>query len=75
MRRGAHDRFTSSFICFPQFIGSVKFFAIKHQSKVSLAFACNYISIAIHLITRWHSLRSTSLSDDPRCLAVTVLSL
>jgi hypothetical protein len=59
----AHDEFSSSFICFPQFIGSVKFFAIKHPSKVSTAFACNNNSIAIHLITRWHSLRSTSLSD------------
>lgn len=74
MRWGAHDEFSSSFICFPQFIGSVKLFAIKHPSKVSLAFACNYNSIAIHLITRWHSLRSTSLSGVSRCLAVTVLS-
>jgi hypothetical protein len=32
---GAHDDFSPSFICFPQFIGSVKYFAIKHQLKVS----------------------------------------
>ena len=71
---GAHDEFTSSFICFPQFIGSVKFFAIKHQLKVSMAFASNTVSTAIHTITVQYSLRSTSLSDVSRCLTVTVLS-
>jgi hypothetical protein len=60
---GAHDDFSPSFICFPQFIGSVKYFAIKHQLKVSLAFACSDFATAICTITVQRSLRSTSLSD------------
>ena len=50
--RGAHDDFLSSFICFPQFVGSEKLLAIKHLTKVSAAFACGNVATAIHLITR-----------------------
>jgi hypothetical protein len=64
MRWGAHDEFSFSFICFPQFIGSVKFFAIKHQMKVSQTFAYSNLPTVICTITVQHSLRSTSLSDD-----------
>jgi len=74
LRRGAHDKFSFSFICFPQFIGSVKFLTIKHQTKVSAAFACGNVATAIHLITRWPSLYLSSLSGVSRCLTVTVLS-
>ena len=74
MRWGAHDEFSFSFICFPQFIGSVKFFAIKHQLKVSKTFAPSNVSTVIRTITVRHSLCSTSLSCVSLCLAVKVLS-
>jgi hypothetical protein len=64
MRWGAHDEFSFSFICLPQFIGSVKYFAIKHQMKVSQTFAYSNLPTVICTITVQHSLRSTSLSDD-----------
>ncbi len=70
--RGAHDEFSFSYICFSQFIGSKKFLAIKHQTKVSIAFACGNVAPAIHLITRWPLLCLSSLSDFSRCLTVTV---
>ena len=55
--------------------GSTNSFAIKHQTKVSSAFACGDITSTIHLITRWHSLCLSSLSDVSPCLAVRVLWL
>jgi hypothetical protein len=39
------------------------YFAIKHQLKVSKAFACSDFATAICTITVQHSLGSTSLSD------------
>lgn len=45
---------------------------MKHQLKVSWAFAHSDVSTVIHAITAWHLLLSTSLSGVSRCLAVTV---
>jgi len=43
---------------------------MKHQLKVSLAFAYSDVSTVIHPITAWHLLLSTSLSGVSQCLTV-----
>jgi len=74
-RGSAHDEYTFSFICFLPLSGSKKISCHKAPDKGQRGFRLSRICGTIHPITRWPSLRLSSLSDVSLCLVVKVFSL